>query len=221
MAGKRAYRLKRRADRMQQTHRRIVEAAVDLHSTIGPAQTTIELIAERAGVTRPTVYSHFPDQRTLFTACTGYGYETDPPPAAAPWRRVRDPEARLRGALADLYAYYRRHETLLANVVRDASLLPIVAEVSRPFLAGLAELRDTLAAGWGARGRRRARLLAVLGHALEFGTWHSLTARHGLTDEEAIEAMLALARDAANPHRLRADRPRTDAGQASSCRQRQ
>lgn len=203
MAKRRTYRLKRRAERMQETRRRIVEAAVELHSTIGPAQTTIELIAEHAGVTRPTVYSHFPDQRSLFKACTGYGYETDPPPAAAPWRRVRDPEARLRGALADLYAYYRRNQALLANVVRDASLLPIVAEVSRPFLAGLAELRDTLAAGWRPRGRRRARLLAVLGHALEFGTWHSLTARHGLSDGEAVEAMLALVRDAADPDRCR------------------
>ncbi|MEX2645676.1 MAG: hypothetical protein WD249_05390 [Gaiellaceae bacterium] len=39
----------------------------------------------------------------------------------------------------------------------------------------------------------------MLGHALEFGTWQSLTGRHGLSDAEAIEPMLALARDAANP----------------------
>ena len=34
-----------------------VEAAVELHGTSGPARTTVSQIAERAGVSEPTIYS--------------------------------------------------------------------------------------------------------------------------------------------------------------------
>jgi Bacterial regulatory proteins, tetR family len=42
---------------------RIIESAVALHLERGPAQTSINAIAERAGVNRVTVYRHFPDER--------------------------------------------------------------------------------------------------------------------------------------------------------------
>ena len=66
MAATRQYRLGRRADQQAQTRQRIVEAAVDLHTTVGPAATSISAIAERAGVQRHTVYAHFPDETVLF-----------------------------------------------------------------------------------------------------------------------------------------------------------
>ena len=53
-AAKRPYRLNRRAEKQQETRRRIVEAAVELHSTLGPARTTVAQVAERAGVQRHT-----------------------------------------------------------------------------------------------------------------------------------------------------------------------
>ncbi len=62
----RKYELKERALRKEQTRQRIVEAAVDLHTSIGPAWTTISGIAERAGVERHTVYAHFPDEMVRF-----------------------------------------------------------------------------------------------------------------------------------------------------------
>ena len=65
MAASRTYELKRRAERQEETRRRIVAAAVELHTTLGPARTTVQAIAEQAGVTRPTVYAHFPDARSL------------------------------------------------------------------------------------------------------------------------------------------------------------
>jgi AcrR family transcriptional regulator len=76
----RTYTLKRRAERQAETRRRIVEAAVDLHSSIGPARTTVSMIAERAGVQRHTFYAHFPDERSLFLACSGLTLERDPLP---------------------------------------------------------------------------------------------------------------------------------------------
>ncbi len=169
-----------------------MEAAVELHTILGPARTTIAAIAERAGVRRATVYSHFPDQRSLFRACSGYALEADPPPDGARWSRVRDPETRLRGALEELYGYYRRNQMMLAHVIRDAPLLPVVREVSAPWQEAGRKLHQRLVTGWQVRGQRRRRLVAFVGHALEFSTWQSLAERHGLSDEEAAEAMVAL-----------------------------
>jgi AcrR family transcriptional regulator len=64
------YKLKRRAERQEETRLRIARAAVELHGTVGPSKTTISALAEEAGVSRPTVYSHFPDELSLFKACS-------------------------------------------------------------------------------------------------------------------------------------------------------
>jgi AcrR family transcriptional regulator len=38
---------------------------------------TITAIAQRAGVQRHTVYSHFPDEQSLFRACVAHGLSDD------------------------------------------------------------------------------------------------------------------------------------------------
>src|SRR6266571_7110017 len=97
-----------RERKREQTRRRIVEAAVELHSTIGPSRTSFSAVARRAGVTRPTLYAYFPDETSLFMACSAHGLALDPPPDPARWTDAVDPLQRLRLALSDLYAYYRR-----------------------------------------------------------------------------------------------------------------
>ena len=67
---RRRYEKRARAEQEEATRRRIVDAAIDLHGTVGPARTTISAIAERAGVRRATVYRHFPDERALFLSCS-------------------------------------------------------------------------------------------------------------------------------------------------------
>jgi AcrR family transcriptional regulator len=198
MSRSRTYELKQRAERQQETRRRIVEAAVELHTTVGPSRTTVAAIAERAGVTRPTVYAHFPDTRSLFEACSGRWLETTPPPDREAWRAVSDPAARLEIALRELYAYYERVERLLENVERDAPGMPIVAEVDGHRLRYLDEARDLLLVGWPVRGAARARVARAIGHALEFGTWQSLVRRQVCTSDEAARLMLGLVRSAAS-----------------------
>ena len=68
----RTYTLKRRAEQQAETRLRIVDAAVALHGTVGPANTTLSMVAERAGVQRHTLYAHFPEERSLFMACLLY-----------------------------------------------------------------------------------------------------------------------------------------------------
>src|SRR5215210_6441854 len=187
----RTYELKQRAERQQETRRRIVEAAVELHAMVGPSRTTVTAIAERAGVTRPTVYAHFPDDRSLFQACSGHVRATVPPPDPTAWRSISDPGERLETALRDLYGYYGRLEPLLENVQRDAAVMPLVAEMNAYRVRYLEEIRDLLLESWPTRGGARARLRRAIGHALEFRTWQSLVRRQGCETDEAVQLMLA------------------------------
>ena len=197
MSKTRTYELKRRAERQEETRRRIVAAAVELHTTLGPSRTTVQAIAEKAGVTRPTVYAHFPDARSLFEACSGHVRATIPLPDPTRWESILDPSARLETALRELYGYYERLETLLENVERDVAVMPIIAELNARRVRYLEGVRDLLLEDWPARGRRRTRLRRVIGHALEFGTWQSLVRRQGCTAGEAVQLMEALARSTA------------------------
>lgn len=190
----RKYELKQRAERMDQTRRRIIEAADRLHGTVGFVNATISAVAEAAGVERLTVYRHFPDERALVSACAVNFFTHRPLPDPAPWRRIRDPEDRLRTALMEIYAWYGANEGNLANFFRDAPLKPFLYELGAPMVGYFSRVRDLLSAGRGARGRRRARLLAAIGHALDFATWRSLVRQQGISDGEAVELMIRLVR---------------------------
>ena len=191
-SSKRPYTLRRRARSQKETRRRIAEAALNLHSTVGPAATTISAVAELAKVERLTVYRHFPDQDALFTGCTSLQFERDPPPDPASWQPIRDPEQRFRTALGELFAYFRRNSRLLANLRRDLNALP--AFVANRLVSASSRSAEVLIGGWGARGSKRRRLRAALRHAVEYETWRSLSQDGGLTDAEAIELMVGLVR---------------------------
>src|SRR5262245_36369428 len=103
---KRKYELKQRATEMAETRRRITEAAVELHGTVGPARRPISAIAERAGVQRHTVYRHFPTETDLFHACSSLFGAQHPRPEQEPWRAIDDPGERLSRALDEVYGYY-------------------------------------------------------------------------------------------------------------------
>jgi AcrR family transcriptional regulator len=185
----RTYQLKKRAERQEETRRRIVEAAVAIHGEVGPAGATVSAIAERAGVERHTYYRHFPDERSLHLACSAHFYELNPLPDPEPWRSVTDPEARLRRALGELYGYYADHEPLITNVLRDLPVHPLTAEIAAlRLLPRLEAMREALTEGLVA-GRNRRRVLASLDVALSFHTWQTLVRMGGLSKGEAAKLM--------------------------------
>jgi AcrR family transcriptional regulator len=187
---KRTYELKKRAESQAQTHQRIVEAAVALHRERGPAQTTITEIAERAGVQRLTVYNHFPDDAALVEGCSRHWWGLHPPPEAVAWSGVDGLEERLRSALRDLYAYYAETEEMTEKFLRDASLVPAVADLlDRTWRPYLREARDVIARA--SRRSRRRTLLAGITLALDFRTWQTLVRDGGLAVEDAIEVAVA------------------------------
>jgi AcrR family transcriptional regulator len=174
----RQYELKQRARDVEETRRRIVDATVALHEEVGPALTTIAAIAQRAGVTRPTVYNQFPDELALFTACSAH------------WRALH-PRPELEGvaledALRRLYGWYSANERMLGHIERDARVLPALGEVLSHAWRGLDAAAAALADG-------RGESVAAVRLALDFFTWSRL-ASSGLSPAEAAALMARLVR---------------------------
>jgi AcrR family transcriptional regulator len=185
MKKNRTYSLGRRAEQQAETRQRIVAAAVDLHTRVGPARTTISMVAEHAGVQRHTVYAHFPDERSLFQACSGLFAERSPAPDAEPWRAIADPAARLRQGLATIYAWYAANADTLSSVLRDAEHHALTRETAtRQFGPLMAGFHAVLGDGLGPRQR------AMLGLALSFFTWRTLVRDNALVPDAAADAMV-------------------------------
>lgn len=190
------YTKRRRAVAEAETRRRITEAAVALHESVGPARATISEIAKHAGVTRPTVYNHFPDDASLLTACSTAWDAEHPGPDPARWRRLADPEERMRVALEDLYRYYADNDRMLANVLRDRELVPALDALHREGMdPWLEKMADVLVAGWAARGRRRRQLRALVRLMVDFFTWRRWAAE-GLSPRAAADLAAAVVRSA-------------------------
>jgi AcrR family transcriptional regulator len=182
----RRYELKERARRQAETRQRIVEAAVDLHTSVGPGRTTISGIAQRAGVERHTVYAHFPDEHALFRACSAHWASGHPLPNLEPLNEIEDPVARLRRALGEMYAWFETVEVDLALFARDSAVVP--ESVRGEMTDRLASVTDAVSRAW----PRRKGVRAAIGHALEFETWRSLVRRQGLSRAQAVDAMTRL-----------------------------
>ncbi|MDQ6921012.1 MAG: TetR/AcrR family transcriptional regulator [Candidatus Dormibacteraeota bacterium] len=185
------YHLKARAESETRTRKRIVEAAVALHSEVGPALTTVRAIAARAGVGRPTVYRHFPDDLSLFTACSSYGATIHPLPDPEQWLLVVDPALRTRTALQELYSYYRQHERRLTNILRDAESIPAIRQVNEIVISPrLRRMQEVLEVGWVVVDPTT--LSAALGTVLHFYTWRLMTRDQRLDDAGAIALAVAI-----------------------------
>ena len=194
---RRRYRKRRRAEHEAETRRRITEAAVKLHGTVGPAKTTVSGIAREAGVQRATVYRHFPDEEAIYAACTSHFNALHPPPDLGRWAGVADPEERLRLALRETYAFYAETQQMLESTGRDVARVPAVAKAVAAMGTYLEAARSVLMEGRRERDRARERVSAAIGHALAFPTWRSLVREQGLGDEEAMDLMASLITSAA------------------------
>lgn len=181
----RTYTLKKRAESQAQTRQRIADAALELHSSVGPAATTFSMIAERAGVQRHTLYAHFPHERDIFLACSGLVMERDALPGAEPWRAIADRRERLRTGLTAIYAWYGRNAQLAACVLRDAEFHLLTKETTEatmgPFMAAYHDVLGTTLT---------SKQRAMLGLALSFFTWRTLVREGGLKEVDAVRAMV-------------------------------
>ena len=175
-ASKRPYRKRKRAQSEEETRRRITEAAVQLHGSVGPANTKVTELAERAGVSRMTVYNHFPTEADLFAACSSHWATQNPFPDPSRWSEVADPRARLVRALEELYGWYGLNQDMLANVLRDAPLVPALDKIMEDFWGGyMKDVVRALAHGWSVDREGTVEPQAMLRVVVDFNTWRILT----------------------------------------------
>jgi AcrR family transcriptional regulator len=175
----RKYELKQRAEQVEETRRRIVEAAVALHLSRGPAATSITEIARRAGVQRRTVYNHFPDDETLFAACSAHWRARHPAPDPGAWTDLRQ-------GLRQLYGWYRETEPMTANVLRDAEVMP---SLQRVLESGLTPYGGAVREALGRFYGRSSRVETAFRVVTDFRVWRILAP---LGDEEAVELAAGL-----------------------------
>lgn len=185
---KRQYKKTRRAEQEQATRLRIVESIVALHSTLGPSATTISGIARHAGVRRSTVYRHFPDEASMFAACSSHWRAGNPLPDLSGWAAIASPDERLRFALRELYGHYGQTQQMMDNLLRDYPAMPVIQRTFSRFLDYMSAALKTLMA----ERPESAESAAAIGHALAFGTWSSLVREQGLDDEQAVDLMCRL-----------------------------
>lgn len=188
----RPYRMQRRAEHVDHTRLRITEAAVRLHTTIGPANTTIAGIADEAGVTRLTVYRHFANADAVFNACMGHWSALHPAPDPAAWRAVPELASRIRLALTEISRWYEEVADDLAPIERDVDVLPASARDRRNARSGA-----WIAAILGDAPDPAGTLRAVVGHVVSVGTWRSLVRDQGLAPTSAVELEVRWVMDAA------------------------
>ena len=142
----------RHAREREARHRGLLDATRALLEELPWSRVTIELIAERAGVTRTAFYKHFIDRRALLLELLDeIAAQLEAIPA--PWEGTPDgdPETLLRRAVAVLVDTFRVHGRLLRALADEATHDDEVerryAELGRRLSAGVAEriLRDVAA----------------------------------------------------------------------------
>jgi AcrR family transcriptional regulator len=175
--------MRRRADLVHQTRQRITEAAVRLHTTVGPSAASMSAVAEEAGVTRLTLYRHFPSRDALFGACMSHWRAAHPPPDPEAWRGIEDFDARVGTALGELYRWFGENGDDLYPIYRDAAYTP--ASNQRARQANNNRMVEAIVHDVAAPGAAKRRLRATVGHVIGYWTWRSLAIDQGLSTREA------------------------------------
>ncbi|MGJ7495401.1 TetR/AcrR family transcriptional regulator [Variovorax sp. RT4R15] len=172
----RSYIPGKRLAQMSERRQRVTAAAAQLHAAKGPLATSYADIAQRAGVSLPTVYSYFPTQAALMTACTGHVADRAPPlPVnailAAP--DLRAAATTLVAAVDALHAYVEPWATW-----RQELVIPFLAELRttrrEQLTALLARLLSQHQKG------SQAVQAAAWESLLSFDLWQRLVQQHAL-----------------------------------------
>lgn len=151
----RRYTPKVRQTKVFERRQRVAAATVELHAEKGVSATSYADIAERAGVSPPTVHSHFPTQADLSSTCTGHVVARAPQiPVqailAAP--DLSDSANRLIVAVDGLHAYF---EPWLCW--RQETAVPFLTEFAATHRAQLTSMMNHILSHTGPAGKLHAR----------------------------------------------------------------
>ena len=199
--------MRRRAQLVDDTRRRITEAAVRLHTSVGPSETSFAAVADEAGVTRLTLYRHFASHDELFAACMNHWRTQHPPPDVEAWGEERSLRGRLRRALDELYAWYADNQDDLYPIYRDGAFTPASTHDARR--RNIERMTDAILGSGNAATAASSALRAALNHVLGYWTWRSLAVEESCTHLQAVDLALAFVFAARRPMTKAAHAPRS------------
>jgi AcrR family transcriptional regulator len=173
-----------RAEKSAATHRRILDAAIDLFSTASYDEVRLEAIAARADVALKTVLRRFRSKDGLLLACRDIMEEREFGLRIVPPGDV--------GAVACVLA--QRYEQTMDFILGAIAVEPRVAAVASVLARARAGhwkwLAQVFAAELPPRGSAaHRRRVAELFGATEIYVWHSWRRRLGLSRKLAMEAL--------------------------------
>lgn len=171
----RRYDRRSRLAAAEETRRRIVRATAELHAEHGALGTSHAMIAERAGVSIPTVYKYFPTRDDLVPHCTGLVFSEAPVRLdETVFEGKETVEERLLALTVRTFDLYVYLEPWLRWCARDATELPSLRDLLGEIAAARAALvREALAPGFG--GPPPAELVALGSALLDFPSWQQIT----------------------------------------------
>ena len=194
---KRAYRARRRPERTAATRDRIKAAVHELLAEGGFHEATVEEVADRAGVSRATIYQHFGSRLELVDAiCETF----DANPALLELRELvelEDPDEALARTIANTVRFWSSEDSVLSQLYGVAAIDPAAralvdrqrADRSREY----ERLVDNLAHAGRLRVQERQALTLLLVLS-SYETYRELRAA-GLSDRRVTAFLQGAARD--------------------------
>ncbi len=129
MAATRAYRAHRRPSRSEKTHDRIMVAVRDLLAEGKFHESTVEEVAERAGISRATLYQHFRSRVDLVDAmCDTFAVN----PALVRIREtveLPDPDQALSETIAQAMRFWASEDPILRQLYGVAAIDPAASDL--------------------------------------------------------------------------------------------
>ena len=193
----RKYVMHKRREMVDETRRQIAKATFELHSTVGPACTTMAMIADKAGLPRQTVYRNFKSQLELFRSCIAFGLEKAPIPDPERWLSIPPGTERIQFGLSQLYRWFEVHERVMTNTFRDLGAVPVAKKAMEPIAKAARQMHKVLT-----EGAVPAPVPALINLALDFPTWKKLRREEGMPSGAIVEfwSDLIECQSAATPH---------------------
>lgn len=174
-------------------HKKVVDAAVELFSERGIDATSMDAIAEASGVSKATIYKHWPDKDSLCLEVMGYLHGLDEEPPVFDSGDFR----------ADLIAQLQYHPAPERQALREKMTPHMIAYASRNQILGTAwrarvvEPARVALANILKRGEKRGSLRHVdpeIGIALLLGPMiyrHVFTQKLGQKSPKDLEVQVA------------------------------
>lgn len=180
----RKYELKRRAESVEETRRRIIDATFDLHSEKGVLATSMQDVAERADVALRTVYNHYPTVDDLVAGCAKKVIALLARPTPAIFSGLETYEERVRRLVHELFAMYERGAVMISVARCEQDEVPGLAE----YVANEEALRKELVREALRPFRPRSRTVREIVALTDFYTWKAF-AQQNLSTRQAADVI--------------------------------